>query len=73
VEPLVNGLLQGYNATVLAYGQTGSGKTHTMAGRGGAARFMLRYAPGEKVQSLVEHHQWSVCVSECVFSKVEYE
>ena len=30
VEPLVNGLLAGYNATVLAYGQTGSGKTHTM-------------------------------------------
>jgi kinesin family protein 4/21/27 len=30
VEPLVNGLLSGYNATVLAYGQTGSGKTHTM-------------------------------------------
>ncbi|KVH98313.1 Kinesin, motor domain-containing protein [Cynara cardunculus var. scolymus] len=30
VSPLVDGLLQGYNATVLAYGQTGSGKTYTM-------------------------------------------
>ncbi|XP_012079285.1 kinesin-like protein KIN-4A [Jatropha curcas] len=30
VAPLVDGLFQGYNATVLAYGQTGSGKTHTM-------------------------------------------
>ncbi|XP_050217282.1 kinesin-like protein KIN-4A [Mercurialis annua] len=30
VAPLVDGLLQGYNATVLAYGQTGSGKTYTM-------------------------------------------
>lgn len=30
VAPLVNGSLQGYNATVLAYGQTGSGKTFTM-------------------------------------------
>ncbi|XVF64103.1 hypothetical protein PTKIN_Ptkin09bG0140600 [Pterospermum kingtungense] len=30
VLPLVDGLFQGYNATVLAYGQTGSGKTYTM-------------------------------------------
>lgn len=30
VAPLVEGCLQGYNATILAYGQTGSGKTHTM-------------------------------------------
>lgn len=26
VEPLLNSLFNGYNATVLAYGQTGSGK-----------------------------------------------
>ena len=38
VEPLVTGLLSGYNATVLAYGQTGSGKTFTM----GTARDALR-------------------------------
>lgn len=30
VATLVDGSLQGYNATVLAYGQTGSGKTYTM-------------------------------------------
>eukprot|EP00931_Biecheleriopsis_adriatica_P076220 TRINITY_DN49953_c0_g1_i1.p1 TRINITY_DN49953_c0_g1~~TRINITY_DN49953_c0_g1_i1.p1 ORF type:complete len:1308 (+),score=333.01 TRINITY_DN49953_c0_g1_i1:84-3926(+) len=30
VSPLLDGCMQGYNATVLAYGQTGSGKTHTM-------------------------------------------
>lgn len=30
VAPLINGALDGYNATVLAYGQTGSGKTYTM-------------------------------------------
>ncbi|KAL5201450.1 hypothetical protein ABZP36_035804, partial [Zizania latifolia] len=30
VAPLVDGLFQGYNATVLAYGQTGLGKTYTM-------------------------------------------
>jgi len=30
VSPLVDGLFNGYNATVLAYGQTGTGKTFTM-------------------------------------------
>ena len=30
VKKLVEGALEGYNATVLAYGQTGSGKTYTM-------------------------------------------
>ncbi|KAE9041947.1 hypothetical protein PR002_g4183 [Phytophthora rubi] len=38
VAPLVQGFLEGYNATVLAYGQTGTGKTHTMAGSGFDAR-----------------------------------
>ncbi|CAF0882015.1 unnamed protein product [Brachionus calyciflorus] len=32
VKSLVNGLFDGYNATVFAYGQTGSGKTHTISG-----------------------------------------
>ena len=30
VARLIEGALDGYNATVLAYGQTGSGKTYTM-------------------------------------------
>uniref|UniRef100_K3W7F6 Kinesin motor domain-containing protein n=1 Tax=Globisporangium ultimum (strain ATCC 200006 / CBS 805.95 / DAOM BR144) TaxID=431595 RepID=K3W7F6_GLOUD len=34
VAPLVQGFIEGYNATVLAYGQTGTGKTHTMSGSG---------------------------------------
>jgi len=38
VEPLVRGLLGGYNATVLAYGQTGSGKTFTMGTARDASR-----------------------------------
>ena len=29
-RPLLLGLFEGFNATVLAYGQTGSGKTFTM-------------------------------------------
>uniref|UniRef100_A0A8C4Q3F9 Kinesin-like protein n=1 Tax=Eptatretus burgeri TaxID=7764 RepID=A0A8C4Q3F9_EPTBU len=32
VAPLLRGIFNGYNATVLAYGQTGSGKTYTMGG-----------------------------------------
>jgi hypothetical protein len=36
VEPLVFGLLNGLNGTVLAYGQTGSGKTYTMGTSAGA-------------------------------------
>ena len=35
MEPLVEAVLDGYNATVLAYGQTGSGKTHTILGESG--------------------------------------
>ncbi len=30
--PVINGLFDGYNGTVLAYGQTGAGKTFTMTG-----------------------------------------
>ncbi len=30
VQPLLDSLFKGYNATVLAYGQTGSGKTYSM-------------------------------------------
>jgi len=30
--PIVEDVLQGYNATIFAYGQTSSGKTHTMEG-----------------------------------------
>ncbi|RNA14302.1 Chromosome-associated kinesin KIF4A, partial [Brachionus plicatilis] len=36
VQPLLDALFKGYNATVLANGQTGSGKTFTM-GSGYAA------------------------------------
>ncbi|KAJ7499189.1 kinesin-like protein [Mycena latifolia] len=31
-QPLLQGLLDGYNATVFAYGATGCGKTHTISG-----------------------------------------
>lgn len=32
VQPLVESLVHGYNATVFCYGQTGSGKTYTLGG-----------------------------------------
>ena len=32
VQPMIDAVLQGYNATVFAYGQSGSGKTYTMTG-----------------------------------------
>ena len=35
VAPLLDGLFEGFSATVFAYGQTGSGKTHTMGTGGG--------------------------------------
>ncbi|CAK76781.1 unnamed protein product (macronuclear) [Paramecium tetraurelia] len=34
-EPVIQGVLEGFNGTVVAYGQTGSGKTHTMEGTTG--------------------------------------
>eukprot|EP00835_Amoeboradix_gromovi_P005289 NODE_484_length_7802_cov_0.227184.p1 type:complete len:765 gc:universal NODE_484_length_7802_cov_0.227184:5265-2971(-) len=32
VQPLIDQVLQGFNATILAYGQTSTGKTHTILG-----------------------------------------
>ncbi|KAK9840727.1 hypothetical protein WJX81_000449 [Elliptochloris bilobata] len=32
VAPLIESVVDGYNACILAYGQTGSGKTYTMQG-----------------------------------------
>lgn len=31
-RPIVDGVLEGYNASVFCYGATGAGKTHTMLG-----------------------------------------
>lgn len=36
IQPLVQSVLDGYNACIFAYGQTGSGKTYTMMGPHGA-------------------------------------
>ncbi|GLJ15113.1 hypothetical protein SUGI_0247080 [Cryptomeria japonica] len=56
VAPLVDGLFQGYNATVLAYGQTGSGKTYTMG---------TAYTVGGNTEGVIPK------VMEAIFKKVE--
>eukprot|EP00043_Microstomoeca_roanoka_P000512 m.27942 g.27942 ORF g.27942 m.27942 type:complete len:954 (-) comp10357_c1_seq2:207-3068(-) len=35
-KPIIDGILEGYNASVFCYGATGAGKTHTMLGHGKA-------------------------------------
>ncbi|KAK3281234.1 hypothetical protein CYMTET_10958 [Cymbomonas tetramitiformis] len=41
VQPLVQGVVKGINATVFAYGATGSGKTYTMVGADGDPGLMV--------------------------------
>ena len=33
IMPMIDSVMDGFNATVFAYGQSGSGKTHTMTGK----------------------------------------
>eukprot|EP00667_Euglena_gracilis_P005678 EG_transcript_5719 len=42
--PLLENLIQGYNACLLCYGQTGSGKTHTMMGTPSDPGIVPRFA-----------------------------
>ncbi|KAJ6238403.1 kinesin-like protein kif11 [Anaeramoeba flamelloides] len=46
MKPMIQDVLNGYNATIFAYGQTGSGKTYTMEGPGKKTK-----QKGEKQQS----------------------
>lgn len=39
-QPIVEGVINGFNGAIIAYGQTGSGKTHTMFGPQGAQAFV---------------------------------
>ncbi|XVE82831.1 hypothetical protein DITRI_Ditri16bG0037200 [Diplodiscus trichospermus] len=68
VFPLVDGLFQGYNATVLAYGQTGSGKTYTMgtAIKDGCKTGLIprvMNALFKKIESLKHHIEFQIHVS----------
>ncbi|KAG0461578.1 hypothetical protein HPP92_021510 [Vanilla planifolia] len=68
VAPLVDGLFQGYNGTVLAYGQTGSGKTYTM-GTGGRDEYQTGIIPEvmdalfHKVENLKHQAEFQLRVS----------
>ncbi|XP_077211585.1 kinesin-like protein KIN-4A isoform X2 [Tasmannia lanceolata] len=68
IAPLVDGLFQGYNATVLAYGQTGSGKTYTM-GTGGREGVQTGIIPQvmnalfSKIEILKQHTEFQLHVS----------
>lgn len=46
VEPLLDSVLDGFNATCFAYGQTGSGKTYTMLGPEDSPGIMFRALQG---------------------------
>jgi hypothetical protein len=56
-RPMVDGLFDGYNATIFAYGQTGSGKTHSMTGDGDDPGLTPRVAGAifERAGHLREH------------------
>lgn len=41
-KPIIDGLLEGFNASVFAYGATGAGKTHTMLGSSSSRGVMLQ-------------------------------
>ena len=67
--PLVDGLFQGYNATVLAYGQTGSGKTYTMGTGCGDNSTQTGIVPQvmnalfTKIETLKDHIEFQIHVS----------
>ncbi|KAJ0818832.1 putative plus-end-directed kinesin ATPase [Helianthus annuus] len=68
VAPLVDGLFQGYNATVLAYGQTGSGKTYTMGSgcKDGSQTGLIPQAMNalfNKIESLKDQIEFQLHVS----------
>ncbi|CAI5480872.1 unnamed protein product [Closterium sp. Yama58-4] len=42
VQPMVQAVMDGFNASIIAYGQSGSGKSHTMVCIGGTHRVLSR-------------------------------
>ncbi|RID76440.1 hypothetical protein BRARA_B03409 [Brassica rapa] len=77
--PLVDGLFQGYNATVLAYGQTGSGKTYTMGTGSGDCSQTGGIVPQvmnslfTKIETLKDHIEFQIHVSFIEIHKEEVQ
>ena len=57
---VLNGVLDGYNASVFAYGATGAGKTHTMLGSGITPGVMVLTVE-ELFRRIKEREHESVC------------
>ncbi|KAJ7534867.1 hypothetical protein O6H91_12G007600 [Diphasiastrum complanatum] len=76
IGSMVEGVIQGLNATVFAYGATGSGKTHTMAGIEGDPGLMVLSL--QKIFSLIANeeskHEFVVTCSYLeVYNEVIYD
>eukprot|EP00818_Percolomonas_sp_WS_P000313 CAMPEP_0117437702 /NCGR_PEP_ID=MMETSP0759-20121206/1667_1 /TAXON_ID=63605 /ORGANISM="Percolomonas cosmopolitus, Strain WS" /LENGTH=1033 /DNA_ID=CAMNT_0005229357 /DNA_START=373 /DNA_END=3470 /DNA_ORIENTATION=- len=65
VEPLLDSVLDGFNASCFAYGQTGSGKTYTMLGPEESPGIMFRALQGifNRIGSFSEDHSFRVILS----------
>ena len=69
-QPVIEEVMNGFNATIFAYGQTGSGKTHTMEGPDHASE-MRGLIPRvvselfERIREAPEHIEFTVKVSYC--------
>eukprot|EP01006_Ploeotia_vitrea_P032771 TRINITY_DN64954_c0_g1_i1.p1 TRINITY_DN64954_c0_g1~~TRINITY_DN64954_c0_g1_i1.p1 ORF type:complete len:990 (-),score=149.13 TRINITY_DN64954_c0_g1_i1:933-3902(-) len=57
VNPVVESVLAGYNATVFAYGQSGTGKTHTMTGVPGSEQAGVIPRTFEHIFGHIQHLQ----------------
>ena len=57
VSPLVNSVMDGYNACIFAYGQTGAGKTFTMEGGAGSEAMGVNGRALRQLFSAIEQQQ----------------
>ncbi|XP_073514170.1 kinesin-like protein KIF18A [Phyllobates terribilis] len=62
---VIDGVLNGYNCTVLAYGATGAGKTHTMLGSPGypGVMYLTMMDLYDRIESMKEEKVCNVAVS----------
>lgn len=57
MSPLVNSVMDGYNACIFAYGQTGAGKTFTMEGGAGSEAMGVNGRALRQLFSAIEQQQ----------------
>eukprot|EP00899_Mesostigma_viride_P015446 jgi/Mesvir1/23902/Mv10685-RA.1 len=70
-QPVVQGVMQGYNGTVLAYGQTGTGKTYTLGnmdqGNGAERGLIPRAVEDILTRAREESHHYTTVVKMMYF------